>query len=171
MARRKFSRRIYHHINEFITDFRFMWQHRPLIRKTMREIIPFPFRERLMMVVTQVNGCRYCSYFHAKESLRAGLGADELRQLLAGAIPDNTPEEELIALIYAQHWAESDAHPEPQITQKLIEAYGAEKAEAIQIILRMIRIGNLLGNTFDYWLYLLSFGHWGLRREEKMVLG
>jgi len=34
----------------------------------------------------------------------------------------------------------------------------------------MIRIGNLLGNTFDYWLYRISLGHWGLRKNERMVL-
>jgi len=165
-----FNRRIYHHWREFLDDFRYMWQHRPLIRQAMREIIPFPFRERLMMVVTQVNGCRYCSYFHAKESLRAGLGTEELRQLLSGMIPQDTPADELVALTYAQHWAESDAHPDPHITQKLIETYGIQKAEAIHIVLRMIRIGNLLGNTFDYWLYRISLGHWGLRKNERMVL-
>lgn len=165
-----FNRRIYHHWSEFLGDFRYMWQHRPLIRQAMREIIPFPFRERLMMVVTQVNGCRYCSYFHAKESLRAGLGTEELRQLLSGMIPQDTPTDELVALTYAQHWAESDAHPDPYVTQKLIETYGVQKAEAIHIVLRMIRIGNLLGNTFDYWLYRISFGHWGLRKNERMVM-
>lgn len=165
----KFPRRTYHRLGEFLDDFKFMWEHRPLIRKAMREIIPFAFRERLMMVVTQVNGCRYCSYFHAKESLRAGLGTDELRQLLTGMIPQDTPADELVALTYAQHWAESDAHPDSQVYQKLVETYGIEKSEAIHIILRMIRIGNLLGNTFDYWLYRLSFGHWGLKREERAL--
>jgi hypothetical protein len=26
------------------------------------------FRERLMLAVTVVNGCRYCSYFHARQA-------------------------------------------------------------------------------------------------------
>jgi hypothetical protein len=43
----------------------------------------------------------------------------------------------------------------------LQETYGAENAEAIETVLRLIRMGNLGGNTLDYWLYRLSFGRWG----------
>jgi predicted chitinase len=40
----------------------------------------------------------------------------------------------------------------------LAQTYGAERAEAIETVLRMIRMGNLLGNSGDYWLYRLSGG-------------
>ena len=50
--------------------------------------------------------------------------------------------------------------------KKLIETYGEEKAAAIDIVLRMIRVGNLLGNTADYVLYRLTFGLLGLRENE-----
>jgi AhpD family alkylhydroperoxidase len=120
-----------------------------------------------MMVVTEVNGCRYCSYFHARLSLSAGLSPEELRQLLSGSIPKDTPQDELLALSYARHWAESDARPDPQERQKLEEIYGAKKAEAIHIVLRMIRMGNLLGNLWDYWLFRLSFGRLGLRKGVR----
>ena len=53
----------------------------------MRELIPAAFRERLMMVVTEVNGCRYCSYFHARAALAAGVSQEELRSLLGGNLP------------------------------------------------------------------------------------
>ncbi len=132
-----------------------------MIRKTMRELLSPSFRERLMMVVTQVNGCRYCSYFHAKEALSAGVGSGELKAILDGQIPEDTPESEYPALVYAQHWAESNAHPDPVVVQKLIDTYGQEKAEAIHIALRMIRVGNLMGNLLDAVLYYVSFGRWG----------
>ena len=32
------------------------------------------FSERIMMAVTEVNGCRYCSNFHTRVALRAWLG-------------------------------------------------------------------------------------------------
>ena len=35
-----------------------------------------------------------------------------------------------------------------------------EKAEAIHLMLHMIRLGNLLGNTWDYILFRVSFGRW-----------
>ncbi|MEA2086399.1 MAG: carboxymuconolactone decarboxylase family protein, partial [Chloroflexota bacterium] len=70
------------------------------------------------------------------------------------------PGEEGLALIYAQHWAESNAHPDPEAVRKLEETYGIEKAGAIYLVLRMIRLGNLSGNSLDYLLYRISFGRW-----------
>lgn len=110
-----------------------------------------------MLAVTAVDGCRYCSYFHAKQALKNGITATEISQLLSGDV-DNCPVDEAVAIIYAQHWAESDAHPDPEAVRKLQQTYGVEKTEAIHLILQMIRLGNLLGNSWDYLLYRISFG-------------
>lgn len=137
----------------------------------MRELIPYDFRERLMMVVTEVNGCRYCRAFHAKESLKSGISHEELKKLLDGMIPEDTPEEEYAALVYARHWAENDAQPDEKAVQQLIDEYGQEKANAIQIVLRMIRMGNLSGNLLDYILFRLSFGKLGkVENEDRYVI-
>jgi AhpD family alkylhydroperoxidase len=82
MTRQKFTRRIYRRPAELLEDFRFIWERRPMIRRAMRGLISPAFRERLMMTVTEVNGCRYCSYYHARLSLLAGISQDELRELL-----------------------------------------------------------------------------------------
>ncbi|OIO96277.1 MAG: hypothetical protein AUK03_04240 [Anaerolineae bacterium CG2_30_64_16] len=161
-----FRRRIYHGPADLRADFSYISQHRTLVRRAMRELISHAFRERLMLVVTEVNGCRYCSYYHAREALKSGISSAELAALLAGQIPADAPAGEHVALAYAQHWAETDAHPDPEAVQKLIETYGEEKAAAIDLILRMIRVGNLLGNTADYLLYRLSFGRLGVRENE-----
>ena len=113
-----------------------------------------------MMAVTAVNGCRYCSYFHAKMALKAGLEEEEIQDLLGGGVT-GCPEGETVAVAYAQHWAESDAHPDREVVQRLQQVYGREKAEAIHMMLRMIRMGNLTGNTWDYVLSRLTFGLWG----------
>jgi len=113
-----------------------------------------------MLAVTAVNGCRYCSYFHAKQALKSGITTGEISKLLSGDVT-NCLEEEAMAVIYAQHWAESDAHPDPEAVQGLQQAYGVEKTEAIHLMLRMIRMGNLLGNSWDYLIYRISFGRWG----------
>jgi len=57
----------------------------------MREIIIFAFLEWLLVVITNVNGCHYCSYFNAKEALLVGVGTDALRQLLDNIIPHDIP--------------------------------------------------------------------------------
>lgn len=163
----KFRRRYYRSLRQVWQDLRWPMQHRPLVRQAMREeLVSFPFRERLMMAVTAVNQCRYCNYYHVKESLTAGLPEEEIRQLQDGIV-DDAPAEELPALLYAQHWAETDGHPDPDARQKLFEVYGSERAEAIETVLRMIRMGNLWGNTADYLLYKLSFGRRGLTQADQ----
>ncbi len=153
-----FNRRLYCSWMAFWDDLRYVFSRRDLIHRVMREgLITPPFRERLMMVVTQVNGCRYCSYFHAREAAKSGIPPGELRDLLAGEIPGDTPDAELPALIYAQHWAENDAQPDPEAARKFQEFYGEEKAKSIHLVLRMIRIGNLLGNLWDFLLHKVSF--------------
>lgn len=157
-----FGRRRYHSPIELGHDLWILLKGRAILKRARQgDLISAAFRERLMMVVTEVNGCRYCSYYHAKQALNAGIQPEELEQLLRGHLPEACPAEEIQALLYAQHWAEQNGQPDPQIAAKLTAAYGQEKADAICLLLRMIRVGNLLGNTGDYIIYQLSFGRLG----------
>jgi len=157
----EFRRRIYHNLGEILTDFRAIWSQRDILREAMRENGLDPaFRERLMLVVTGVNGCRYCSYAHAREALSEGIDQKEIDALGEGMF-EGSPSEEVPALLYAQHWAEMDGDPEPGVREQIRQRYGKRTLEQMEIALRMIRMGNLLGNTFDYILYRVSFGHWG----------
>jgi AhpD family alkylhydroperoxidase len=162
MSSRKFNKRYYNNLGQFWRDFRYPFQNHNQLKLAMSgDLVSPAFRERLMLAVTAVNGCRYCSYFHAREALRTGLPEAEIRAMQDGIV-DNAPAEELPALLYAQHWAESNATPDPAIRHKLTEAYGIERANAIELVLRLIRMGNLLGNMADYWLFRLSFGRLGV---------
>lgn len=159
----KFKKRIFRDPVDLIRNLMYPLRNRKLLRKAAKDnLIPAAFRERLMLAVTAVNGCRYCSYFHTKQALKSGVGPVEISQLLSGDITD-CPPDEAVAVSYAQHWAEANAYPEPDTTRRLQETYGREKAEAITTYLHMIRMGNLLGNTWDYILFLLTF-RW-LRKE------
>jgi AhpD family alkylhydroperoxidase len=154
------SKRTYKSPKEMFSDLWFAVRNgRRLKQAAKRGLITPAFQERLMLAVTAVHGCRYCSYFHTKQALKSGLEPAEINRLLAGDV-DDCPEEEAVALIYAQHWAESDAHPDPEAVGKLERTYGSEKAKLIHSALRMIRLGNLMGNSWDYWLYRISCGRW-----------
>lgn len=90
-----------------------------LVKKAMQSgAIGLRFRERLMMVVTEVNGCRYCSYYRSAQSIKAGLSNDELHILLKGQIPEDSPVEERTALAYAQSWRTRNAVPPDCILRK-----------------------------------------------------
>ena len=108
-----------------------------------------------MLAVTQVNGCRYCSYGHTQAALKSGLDSEEIRALLSGDL-SSAPLEELTALLFAQHYAESAGHPDTEAWENLVSTYGQDKAFAILANIRMITIGNLLGNTFDAFLYRIT---------------
>jgi AhpD family alkylhydroperoxidase len=157
-----FARRYYPGLKPFLSDLRWLLSRRDQIQEAMRsDRLPADFRERLMLAVTEVNQCRYCRTFHVGQARQAGISTQEITQYLKGNIPEDVPAYQKLALCYAQHWAETDADPDPEIESELLDVYGEQLARAINISLRMIRMGNLLGNTADYLLYRLSFGRWG----------
>ena len=156
-----FPKRFYHNPIHFLQDLAYILANAPRTRALIRGSISPTFRERLMMAVTSVNACRYCAYFRAQVALTSGISPAEIEQILDGVFT-RAPERELPALLYAQHWAETNMQPDPAARAKLIATYGDDTARTIEYVLRMIRVGNLLGNTFDYILYRLSFGRLGL---------
>jgi AhpD family alkylhydroperoxidase len=162
---RDFRRRIYGGLGEMWADVRAIMGRRDLLRSTMRGEIDPAFRERLMLTVTAVNGCRYCSYAHARQALTEGLSEEEIEALAENSF-EGSPADEVPALLYAQHWAEADGEPDPDVRARVEERYGEETVERIDVILRMIRVGNLMGNTFDYVLHRLSFGRLGGARSD-----
>ena len=158
----KFKKRTYKNPKDLFSDLRSLIRNRSQLRDVARKGLISPaFRERLMLAVTAVNGCRYCSYFHARQALKSGITAGEISNLLSGDVA-SCPQDEAVAVVYAQHWAEADAHPDPEAVRRLQQTYGREEAEAIHLILRMIRLANLLGNSWDYLIYRISFGRSGV---------
>jgi AhpD family alkylhydroperoxidase len=158
---RKFPKRRFANVGEAFREIRTIFSMRKEIRALMSgEDISPSFRERLMLAVTSVNKCRYCSHAHSREALSKGISPEEVRRILGGEMQLG-PEEEIQALLYAQHWAESNGKPESVPREKMVALYGEKKTGRIELALRMIRTGNLLGNTFDYVLYTITFGKIG----------
>ena len=82
---------------------------------------------------------------------------------------ENSPREEVPALLYAQHWAETAGKIDPAARERIIETYDEGTVNAIELALQTIQMGNLLGNTMDYVLYRLSFGRLGASRDVDSV--
>lgn len=159
-----FKRRIYS-LPAFILDIVTVAIHPKLFFDAMwGSSISATFRQRLMLAVTSVNGCRYCTYLHTREALRAGLSQDEISALLKGTF-DHAPEHETKAILYAQHWADNNGKPDAQVRATIYESYGEKNTEVIEMALLLIRIGNLAGNSLDYLLFQISRGRWGNETE------
>lgn len=163
----KFNRRIYRSFSAFWTDFTAIMSQRDIMRPLMRgELLDAAFRERLMLAVTAVNGCRYCSFAHAKQALAEGIDEKEVKALQDGILK-GSPKEELPAMLYAQHWAETAGSPDPATRKRITEIYGEDTLSIIELTLRTIQMGNLLGNLFDYILFRLSFGRLGMPKKME----
>jgi hypothetical protein len=102
-----------------------------------------------------VTGCRYCSYFHTRMALTSGVDAVEIEQLMALEI-GNFPPEQAVALAFAQHYAESGCCPEPEAEARFQSYYGPQVSADIMNAIRMIKMGNLAGNTVDAFLSRLK---------------
>ena len=158
-----FRKNYYSSLKSFWGDIRILISSRDRIKKAMRSDIVDPaFRERLMLTVTEVNQCRYCRAFHVQQASQVGLSDSEVLSFVQGNLPQTIPENQRLAVLYARSWAEGNGMTEAGFDDQLLEAYGEDGYDAIETILRMIRMGNLLGNTWDFILYRLSFGRWGV---------
>jgi AhpD family alkylhydroperoxidase len=106
--------------------------------------LDLPNIERIMLAVTEVNGCAICSYAHTKIALEAGMDNEEIQNLLAGDF-DTVPKEELKGVVFAQHYADSRGKPSRASWEQLKAEYGSSKAFGILGAIRTIMIGNTLG--------------------------
>ena len=106
------------------------------------------FSERIMLAVTAVNGCRYCEWGHTKMAIESGCTDVEIKYILDLDF-QGLRKDEITALAFAQHFAESKENPSKKALINLTKEYGPQKAEDILNFCRMITVGNLLGNTLD----------------------
>jgi len=104
--------------------------------------------EKIVMVVDAVNGCIYCSWLDAKLAMKRGMGDDEIRQMLNLQFHADAPERELLALLFAQHFAETGSRPDPEMTGQLFDFYGKSQASNILLAIRAATFGNLYFNTW-----------------------
>ena len=101
-------------------------------------------RERLMIAVTEVNGCAMCSYYHVKMALETGMESAEIHNMLSGEMKD-VPDAELTAVLFAQHYADTRGKPDRAAWEKLRAEYGNDAALAMLGAIRAIMMGNAVG--------------------------
>ncbi|MDC7226414.1 MAG: carboxymuconolactone decarboxylase family protein [Spirochaetales bacterium] len=110
------------------------------------ERIAAEFSERIMLAVTAVNQCAYCSFLHTQTALEKGVQLDQIHQILEGEI-GSFSDEEIPAVLYGQHYAETKGNVSAAAREKFISAYGASRAGHIEGYIMSVCFGNLCSNT------------------------
>lgn len=118
--------------------------------KRNQELSP-KFIERIMLAVTEVNNCAICSYAHTKNALESGMSNNEIQKILAG-IMDDVPDDEVGAVMFAQHYADTRGNPTKESWQRILEIYGISRAKGILGAIRTIMIGNAYGIPWSSFL-------------------
>jgi AhpD family alkylhydroperoxidase len=161
---RESKRKVHRSWRGFFPELLFMLRNTTHLTRVYRGGLPPALRERLMVAAAAVYGCRFCSWLHAREALRIGVDKEELA-MLVGGVMEGCPEECSIAVLYAQHWAESNAHPDPEAVRRLEETYSIEEAKLVDVVLCPIRLVLLVEDLWGSFLYRISFGRWGKQRR------
>jgi AhpD family alkylhydroperoxidase len=115
-----------------------------LIKHSIRSSVSKKTIERLMLAVTEVNGCEVCSYAHTKMALKQGFTQEEIHAMLT-ASGEFIPEEEAVAIFFAQHYAESKGKPSKESYERLIKTYGYKKGKVMRHAIQMMMYANLTG--------------------------
>lgn len=142
----------------FIKDFIFLICncHRIISAVFFSDVITKQFREKIMSIVTSVNGCTYCSWFHAKVAVSTGLSEKEVKGLMKLQFKADASDYELKGLLYAQHFAETNRNIDLEMKNDLYKFYGKKTANQIIVIIRLMFFTNLQGNTFDAFISRLK---------------
>jgi len=109
-----------------------------------KELLDKQFMERIMLGVTQVNGCLLCSYAHTKMALEMGMEEKQIKELLGGEL-DNIPPEQLKAVLFGQHYAETKGRPTKSAWEEIVHVYGEDAAKGILGTIRIMMVGNIWG--------------------------
>lgn len=113
-----------------------------------RKRIDPKFAERLMLAVTEVNGCEACSFAHTLMALKKGFSREEIDSFLSGNAAYVRPEEAQ-GILFAQHYADTKGRPDRDAYEALVREYGTEKSKDIVAAVQVMMAGNMIGLPFS----------------------
>lgn len=125
----------------------------PVLIKALSNPATSPaLREKVMLAVTSVNDCRYCSWVHTGLALENGVDMDELSHVLDSTTFGQLNEREAIAVLYGKHFADTLRNPSAEAEQALQKSWTEKERAEIMAYIHAIYFANLSGNSADAWL-------------------
>ncbi|TJY63110.1 carboxymuconolactone decarboxylase family protein [Sinimarinibacterium sp. CAU 1509] len=113
-------------------------------------------REQVMLAVTMVNDCRYCSWVHTGLALNNGVDLDALQNLWASELPGEIDSPAAVAILFAKHFADTRRCPERPARTALKQHYTGWQRLEIMAYIHAIYFANLSGNSGDAWIARLQ---------------
>lgn len=106
-------------------------------------------REKVVLAVTMVNECRFCSYVHTRLALVNGVDLEELHQLLDAGTFGNVTGRDAVAVLFAQHFADTSRRPDGAARAALSREFSAYQCLEIMAYIHTIYLSNLCANFLD----------------------
>ena len=113
-----------------------------------RRVLDRAALERIMLAVTEVNGCPACSWAHSRMALQEGMSHEEISALLSGD-SGVVPPDEATGVAFAQHYADSRAHPDRLAFDALVHDVGPERARTVLAAAHLMLVANMYGIPFS----------------------
>jgi AhpD family alkylhydroperoxidase len=114
------------------------------LKRRNKSVMNKKLKERIMLAVSEVNGCAMCSYVHTKLALQVGIDNEEIKNIIKGDI-EGIPEEDVPAVLFAKNFAFNHEVIDPALYNKIAELYGEDKANAIIHVCNIITMTCAMG--------------------------
>jgi len=144
-----FRKRTYRNSQQLIADFSDFWEHPEYLRslRANPRLRP-PLTAQIMLAVSGANGCRYCASAQTRLAKQQGLNSEQVDSLLAGRV-EHVAAEDAPAVFFARQYVEQESSPDSDLVRQLVEHYGERTARDLVNYVRLVMLGNLVGNTLD----------------------
>ena len=107
------------------------------------------FREELMLAVSKLNDCKYCTWGHHEWAHAAGISEDELDHIEHGD-PEGIDRAKWVAISYVVALISLDKSNVPsELTQEMRANYSAREIKEIELIAKIMDVSNRAANTWD----------------------
>jgi len=123
-----------------------------MYRVWLRQEVDPGFREELMLAVSRLNGCRYCSWGHHEWAQISGVSNEELAQL-EQLDPSGFDRRKWVAISYVRALVkENFRRVQPELRRAMQHKYSPDEIRQIELIANVMDVGNRSSNTFDAML-------------------
>ena len=114
------------------------------------------FREELMLAVAKLNDCRYCSWGHHEWAHIAGIPEEELAHIENMDL-EGFDRRKWVALSYVRAFVSGKFGSVPrELRREMRENYTAHEIKEIELVVRIMDVGNRSANTWDAMLSRLK---------------